>query len=154
MTTRNENLALMVTTSRECRHTLGLLSDDDCWSLFMGYASGFAAIVNPEYMGLIQQKVIKEIQGLPLPVKNLANTFYSMKINEWLENPETWEVMDAELFEAFHLSYRYLPLHLKICFAYLPYSQRVMNSKRKKLFFYGWPKILFHSRGTANNKMI
>ncbi|KAJ4723939.1 putative LRR and NB-ARC domains-containing disease resistance protein [Melia azedarach] len=101
-------------------YNLELLSDADCWSLFLEHAfqgRGFIEDQSSEF----HDRVVAKCGGLPLVAKTLGGLLRSNREDAWddilssnvLNFPQQNGVLPV-----LQLSYHYLPSHLKRCFAY------------------------------------
>ncbi|KAL5548846.1 hypothetical protein UlMin_004077 [Ulmus minor] len=106
-------------------HELKLVSDDDCWQIFVKHA--FVDNQSPtKELHKIGLEIVKRCKGLPLAVKSVAGLLRSTPNPEgWREilNSDIWQLQFQEnlnnhIVPALWLSYRFLPSVLKRCFAY------------------------------------
>ncbi|MED6111948.1 hypothetical protein PIB30_057117 [Stylosanthes scabra] len=124
VTTRDNNVVDVVKPIST--YTLALLSEKDCWSLFVKHA-----LLSPESMEYstlepVGRELIKKCKGLPLAVESLGALFRATNYNErdWdnVLKSELWEVFEDqkndEMIPALRISYYYLPSNLKRCFVY------------------------------------
>ncbi|KAL5548748.1 hypothetical protein UlMin_003979 [Ulmus minor] len=111
--------------SNQAMHELKVVSDDDCWQIFVKHAfvDNQAPTKELKEIGL---EIVKRCKGLPLAVKSVAGLLHSTS------NPEGWrEILDSDIWQlqfqenlknnivpALWLSYHFLPPALKRCFAY------------------------------------
>ncbi|KAF5471266.1 hypothetical protein F2P56_011711 [Juglans regia] len=75
--------------------------------------------MNPE-LEAIGRQIVEKCKGLPLAVKTIgALLSFNVNADNWNEKlkSELWD-MSTEIIPALRLSYKYLPSHLKRCFAY------------------------------------
>ncbi|KAI9185592.1 hypothetical protein LWI28_008625 [Acer negundo] len=118
VTTRSTEVALTM-RPRE-RYDLKLLSDGDCWEMFVTHAfnnRGTDARWNED---MIREKVVQKCKGLPLAAKTLGSLLYYKEIeDEWMSilNSKIWDI-ESNILPVLRLSYYHLPSHLKRCFAY------------------------------------
>jgi hypothetical protein len=121
VTTRNDSVASImhfVPTDH-----LKPLKEEDCWSLFAKHAfhdGNFGAHLELEAIG---RQIVKKCEGLPLAVKAIGSLLRSkLGIDEWekILKSELWDspIDKTDILPALRLSYKYLPSHLKQCFAY------------------------------------
>ncbi|KAK3218785.1 hypothetical protein Dsin_012755 [Dipteronia sinensis] len=83
-----------------------LLSDDDCWSIFVRHAYESKDIATYHNIELIRQKVVQLCKGLPWAAKTVGSFLHSkQREEEWLDilNTKVWELSDEK--EAFKLNY-------------------------------------------------
>ena len=122
VTTRSENVASIMGTVPT--HHLKHLTDEECWKVFTKHASSgvngdFTSISCLERIG---REIIKKCKGLPLAATTLGGLLRStLDVGKWerIAKSEFWELTDEQsnILPALRLSYRYLPSHLKRCFA-------------------------------------
>nr|XP_025616446.1 putative disease resistance protein At3g14460 [Arachis hypogaea] len=119
LTTRSGNVAsVFAPNSLHCR--LSLLSEEDCWKVFLKHSSISTGSKQYAILEPIGRKIVEKCKGLPLAVKTLGGLLRN-KYNEG-----DWEnVLDSKIWElsedvspALRVSYHYLPSHLKRCFVY------------------------------------
>ncbi|XP_040990985.1 LOW QUALITY PROTEIN: putative disease resistance protein At3g14460 [Juglans microcarpa x Juglans regia] len=118
VTTRERRVASIMHST--AIYDLKTLQNDDCWSLFSKHAfhSGNSN-AHPE-LEVIGRQIVKRCKGLPLAVKTIGALLWSeLDIREWnkIMMSEIWD-LQSDIIPALRLSYKYLPLHLKRCFAY------------------------------------
>ncbi|XP_062080041.1 putative disease resistance protein RGA3 [Humulus lupulus] len=139
VTTRNKTVADSIGTVDP--HYLKQLSKDECWELFAKHASrGYLDmfIENPK-LERIEREVAKKCNGLPLAAKVLGGLLRSTLNAERWEQVATsniWEMTDKRskvLPAALEVSYRYLPAHLKKCFAYCSLFPKGCEFERQEL---------------------
>ncbi|XP_025634705.2 putative disease resistance RPP13-like protein 1 [Arachis hypogaea] len=122
LTTRTRNVdSVMSTTNRH--YKLDILSDEDCWSLFLKHSS--ISTSSREYVILEQigKKIVEKCKGLPLAVKTLGGLLRNKdNVEDWenIRESKIWELSEDEskIVPALRVSYHYLPSHLKRCFVY------------------------------------
>ncbi|KAL4338145.1 hypothetical protein AHAS_Ahas12G0180900 [Arachis hypogaea] len=122
VTTRNDTTADVVKTISA--HKLSLLSERDCWSLFVKCV--FLSPESKEYSTLepVGRELVKKCKGLPLAVESLGallRTNYDEEDWDRVLKSELWEVFEDqndEIIPALNMSYHYLPSSLKRCFVY------------------------------------
>ncbi|XP_031248245.1 putative disease resistance protein RGA3 [Pistacia vera] len=118
VTTRKEIVANVIGTTKII--SLGVLSEDECWSLFSQLAIFEATNKEFEEIG---KKIVKKCKGLPLAVKTLGSLLhFKRKFEEWenVLNSEIWEleVVEERIFPPLLFSYYDLSSILKKCFSY------------------------------------
>ncbi|CAL5201535.1 unnamed protein product [Lathyrus oleraceus] len=136
ITTREQKVA-------EVAHTFPIqrlepLSDEDCWSLLSKHAFGNEDHVRDKYQNLeeIGRKIARKCGGLPIAAKTLGGLMRSKVVEkEWTSilNSDIWNLRNDAILPALHLSYQYLPSHLKRCFAYCSIFPKDYPLDRKKL---------------------
>lgn len=120
VTTRNEKVAKIMGTMDHDIYRLGLLSDEDCWSLLAYMALPGRNKMEFEEVG---KKIARKCNGSPLAAKTLGSLLrFKESIDEWenVFNSEVWglEEVKEKLFSHMLLSYNELsPMH-KRCFSY------------------------------------
>nr|XP_015886907.3 putative disease resistance RPP13-like protein 1 [Ziziphus jujuba var. spinosa]XP_024931701.2 putative disease resistance RPP13-like protein 1 [Ziziphus jujuba var. spinosa]XP_024931702.2 putative disease resistance RPP13-like protein 1 [Ziziphus jujuba var. spinosa]XP_024931703.2 putative disease resistance RPP13-like protein 1 [Ziziphus jujuba var. spinosa]XP_048333707.1 putative disease resistance RPP13-like protein 1 [Ziziphus jujuba var. spinosa] len=120
VTTRSEKVANMM--GDVWNYRLQIMSEDDCWSLFVKHAFGYKEVGARPDLEEIGRLVVRKCKGIPLAVKALGGLLRSeQNPQEWkkiLKN-DVWDSSGKEhILPALWLSYYYLPGHLKRCFAY------------------------------------
>ncbi|KDO55760.1 hypothetical protein CISIN_1g000692mg [Citrus sinensis] len=120
VTTRSVDVALTMGSGGYCE--LKLLSDDDCWSVFVKHAFESRDAGTHENLESIRQKVVEKCKGLPLAARALGGLLRSrQRFVEWddILDSKIWDLHDEiEIPSVLKLSYHHLPSHLKRCFAY------------------------------------
>ncbi|KAG2671274.1 hypothetical protein I3760_14G126300 [Carya illinoinensis] len=119
VTTREERVASVMQTT--LTYNLKPLPEKECWSLFVRHAfRGSISDMHPE-LESIGRQIVGKCKGLPLAVKTIGALLWS-KVNadDWnrILKSEVWDMPTTEIIPALRLSYKYLPSHLKRCFAY------------------------------------
>ncbi|XP_057741617.1 putative disease resistance protein At3g14460 isoform X1 [Arachis stenosperma] len=122
VTTRNDTTADVVKTVSA--YKLNLLSERDCWSLFVKCVS--LSPESKEYSTLepVGRELVKKCEGPPLAVESLGallRTNYDEEHWDRVLKSELWEVFEDqndEIIPALNMSYHYLPSSLKRCFVY------------------------------------
>nr|DAD36574.1 TPA_asm: hypothetical protein HUJ06_007215 [Nelumbo nucifera] len=105
-------------------HDLQILSNESCWELIKRRAFAEETMLSVEPgLEAIGREVAKKCKGLPLAASTIGSLLYSSKpdVEEWenILQSDMWNSEgDDELPASLSLSYHYLPLHLKHCFAY------------------------------------
>lgn len=120
VTTCSTDVALTVGTAEY--YNLKLLSDDDCWSVFVKHAFEKRDVGLHRHMGSIRKKVVQKCRGLPLAAETLGGLLRCKQSDdEWDEilNSKIWYLSEeSNILPVLRLSYHHLPSHLKRCFAY------------------------------------
>ncbi|GAU20186.1 hypothetical protein TSUD_352500 [Trifolium subterraneum] len=136
ITTREQKVAEIARTFPI--HKLEPLSDEDCWSLLSMHAIGGEYLGRGKYPKLeaIGRKISRKCNGLPIAAKALSGLM-RLKVDEkeWnaILNSDIWKLQNDKILPALHLSYQYLPSHLKVCFAYCSIFSKDYSLDRKKL---------------------
>ncbi|XP_062081339.1 putative disease resistance RPP13-like protein 1 [Humulus lupulus] len=143
VTTRNEDIALMMRTMHVQPYELKEISYENCWKLFAEHV--FDNIGSNEVhrdMKKIGKQIVKKCKGLPLAVKSMAGLLRSMSTSEeWRHvlQSDIWELSncrDIGIVPALWLSYRFLPPYLKSCFSFLsifPKDYEFRKDDREKI---------------------
>ncbi|EYU21424.1 hypothetical protein MIMGU_mgv1a0189591mg, partial [Erythranthe guttata] len=127
VTTRNERVAIMMMgefiKNDQMIHRLGVLNDEDCWSLLRRIALCGKNKDECEEFENTGKKITKKCNGLPLAAKTLGSLLrFKNTLEEWesVLNSEIWELEEVEddLFRHLFLSYNELSPTLKRCFSY------------------------------------
>ncbi|KAG7950900.1 hypothetical protein I3843_13G140100 [Carya illinoinensis] len=132
VTTREKPVASII---RSTIYDLKTLQDDDCWLLFSKHAfySGNSD-AHPE-LEVIGRKIVERCKGLPLAVKTTGALLWSeLDVKEWnkIMMSEIWD-LQSDIIPALRLSYKYLPLHLKRCFAYCSIFPKDYDFEKEEL---------------------
>ncbi|XP_031248296.1 putative disease resistance protein RGA3 [Pistacia vera] len=133
VTTRKENVANFIGTTNKI--LLGILPEDECWSLFSQLA--IFETTNKEFEE-IGRKIVKRCKGLPLAIKTLGSLLrFKREFEEWenvLES-EIWELeeVEQEVFRPLLLSYYDLAPTLKKCFSYCAMFPKDYKIEREQL---------------------
>ncbi|KAK2440250.1 putative disease resistance RPP13 protein [Trifolium repens] len=114
------------------------LSNEECWSLLSKHALGGDEFHESKNTTLeeIGRKIAKKCGGLPIAANTLGGLLRSkVDTNEWTSilNSNVWNLPNNNILPALHLSYQYLPSHLKRCFAYCSIFPKDCPLDRKKL---------------------
>jgi hypothetical protein len=122
ITTRSLKVSLMTGTIQA--HSLPLLSNDDCLSIFTQHALGASNFNAHSNLQDIGEKFVERCKGLPLAARTLGGLLRTIKKerNEWEDvlKSKIWDIPEARsgIVPALMLSYHHLPSHLKRCFMY------------------------------------
>ncbi|XP_062173765.1 putative disease resistance protein At3g14460 [Alnus glutinosa] len=121
VTTRSDSVASIMRTVPTDR--LKPLLEEDCWSLFANHAfHDYNSDARPK-LEVIGRQIVKKCKGLPLAAKTIGGLLrFKLNVNEWekILKSELWDspLNKTDILPALRLSYKYLPSHLKQCFAY------------------------------------
>ncbi|XP_047067600.1 putative disease resistance protein RGA1 [Lolium rigidum] len=99
-------------------YTVDPLNSDDCWALLKEHA--FPSDHQDIYQDLqpIGEQIAAKLNGSPLAAKVVGGLLGDTGSKDhWIKIMEAG-LQDNTLFSALRLSYKYLPVHLKRCFAY------------------------------------
>ncbi|KAG6673033.1 putative disease resistance protein RGA4 [Carya illinoinensis] len=125
ITTRNENVSLLVGAVTVTPYRLELLSKEACLSIFAQVALDATDFSAHSELKDISEDFVRKCKGLPLAVKAVGSLLRIKQYpNEWKKvlKSEIWDIdRDKEksmLVPALMLSYHHLPIYLKRCFAY------------------------------------
>ncbi|KAF3441334.1 hypothetical protein FNV43_RR15248 [Rhamnella rubrinervis] len=123
VTTRLPKIAEVLVTVDSTALDLRLLSEADCWLLFLKHAFNNVDPSSYPHLEEIGKKIVEKCRGNPLAVKSLACLLHSQLDPKKWENVlvnDIWEFDQGEgdILPALWLSYYYLPRHLKRCFVY------------------------------------
>ncbi|XP_061951433.1 putative disease resistance protein RGA3 [Populus nigra] len=124
VTTRKRNVASRMGSSPTDILELGLLSTDECWSLFSRLA--FFEKNSRERGDLedIGRQIAAKCKGLPLAAKSLGSLLrFKSRIEEWesVLNSHVWESAEeaeSKILAPLWLSYYDLPSDMRRCFSY------------------------------------
>ncbi|KAK3200130.1 hypothetical protein Dsin_023545 [Dipteronia sinensis] len=136
VTTRLEDVALAVKPAQS--YELKLLSDNDCWSLFVNHAIETSDFDAPRLnMDFFRKRVLEKCKGLPLAAKTLGGLLRSKQTDdEWEDilNSTLWEIPEESgILPVLRLSYYHLPPHLKRCFSYCAILPKDYEFEAKEL---------------------
>ncbi|KAF9660612.1 hypothetical protein SADUNF_SadunfUnG0007500 [Salix dunnii] len=123
VTTRNKKVANIMGSSSTDILELGLLTPDECWSLFSQFAFFEKNSRQRENLEGTGRKIAERCKGLPLAAKTLGSLLrFKRSRAEWesVFNNHVWEIEDAEdkLLAPLWLSYHDLPTKMRPCFLY------------------------------------
>ncbi|XP_068501470.1 putative disease resistance RPP13-like protein 1 isoform X1 [Phaseolus vulgaris] len=120
VTTRGEKVA---SSMRSEVHLLKQLAEDECWKVFENHALKDGDLELNDELMKVGRRIVEKCKGLPLALKTIGCLLRTKSsISDWKNILESniWELPKehSEIIPALFLSYRYLPSHLKRCFAY------------------------------------
>ncbi|KAM6547031.1 hypothetical protein CsatB_027767 [Cannabis sativa] len=158
VTTRNGKVADKIGTVDT--HQLRELSEDECWALFVKHASSgnsrnFTENPNLERIG---REISKKCNGLPLAAKVLGGFLRStLDVGRWkqIASNNIWELTHERsegLPAALEVSYFYLPLHLKRCFAFCSIFPKGYQFQKQELVLL-WMAENLVMRSKENRRM-
>ncbi|XVE81400.1 hypothetical protein DITRI_Ditri15bG0060300 [Diplodiscus trichospermus] len=122
VTTRS--FAVSSTMGASYAHSLEVLSEDDCLSVFAQHSLGASHFEGRPDLREVAEKIARKCQGLPLAAKTLGGLLRTNVDHDAWEKileSEIWKLSDHHecgIIPALRLSYHHLPPHLKRCFAY------------------------------------
>ncbi|KAI9400772.1 hypothetical protein POPTR_001G029300v4 [Populus trichocarpa] len=153
VTTRNESVASVMRTVATYR--LKELTNDDCWFLFAKHAfdDGNSSL-HPD-LQVIGREIVRKCKGLPLAAKTLGGLLRSKRdAKEWMKilRSDMWDLPIDNILLALRLSYRYLPSHLKQCFAYSAIFPKGYEFQKEELLFL-WMAEGFINQPKGNMEM-
>ncbi|CAK8565029.1 unnamed protein product [Lathyrus sativus] len=136
ITTRQQKVAEMAKTFPI--YKLDPLSHEDCWCILSKHALGSDEYLSGQNIAFeeIGRKIARKCDGLPIAAKTLGGLLRSrVDTTEWtaILNSQVWNLPNDNIMPALHLSYQYLPSHLKRCFAYCSIFPKDYPLDRKKL---------------------
>ena len=123
VTTRKKNVASSMGSSPIDILELGLLSTEECWSLFSQFACFEKTSREYDNLEDIGRQIAAKCKGLPLAAKSLGSLLrFKSRIEEWKNvlNSHVWEIKEAEskILAPLWLSYFDLPSEMRQCFSY------------------------------------
>ncbi|KAJ8759540.1 hypothetical protein K2173_007160 [Erythroxylum novogranatense] len=134
ITTRNDGVAAAVSFSTIFR--LDVLASTECWQLFCKHAFEDENCGDYPHLEEIGKEIVKRCEGLPLVVKVMGGILRSKRnVKDWenvLRN-DLWKFSKDDVLPVLRLSYRYLPSHLKQCFAYCSIFPKDYMFKKEQL---------------------
>jgi len=136
VTTRSHYVASVMRATST--HPLKELPKENCWALFAKHAFHDGNSNAHGELVEIGRKIMKKCGGLPLAIKTIGALLGSKSdVDEWdkILKSELWDLpIDAiGIFPALRLSYKYLPSHLKRCFAYCSIFPKGYAFKKEQL---------------------
>ncbi|KAF2910926.1 putative disease resistance RPP13-like protein 1 [Oryza sativa Japonica Group] len=121
VTTRNVAVARLVQTMPH--FTIDHLSPHESWTLFERTVAVHDNIIQGNLVD-IAKKIVQKCDRLPLAIKTLGSMLrYESDESRWIDvlESELWDLDKAhnEILPALELSYKNMPMHLKLCFVSL-----------------------------------
>ncbi|KAM3196358.1 hypothetical protein ACQJBY_072187 [Aegilops geniculata] len=140
ITTREGDVAALA--SREHILTLEALPEDKAWDLFC--KKTFSRDTNhacPLELKPLSKKIANKCKGLPLAIVSVGSLLNVREktVAEWrrINNQLSWEIINNSRLDhiknVLHLSFIYLPTHLKSCFLYCSLFPEDYLFRRKQL---------------------
>ncbi|XP_020162709.1 disease resistance protein RPM1 [Aegilops tauschii subsp. strangulata] len=140
ITTRQGDVAALASQGHVL--TLEPLPEDKAWDLFC--KKSFPKETNhhcPEELRLLSEEILSKCKGLPLAIVSIGSLLHVREktVEEWkrINDQLSWEILNNSRLDhirnVLHLSYIYLPTHLKSCFLYCSLFPEDYLFHRKKL---------------------
>ncbi|KAM3206592.1 hypothetical protein ACQJBY_061979 [Aegilops geniculata] len=140
ITTREGDVAALA--SREHILTLEALPENKAWDLFC--KKTFSRDTNhacPLELKPLSEKIANKCKGLPLAIVSVGSLLHVREktVAEWrrINNQLSWEIINNSRLDhiknVLHLSFIYLPTHLKSCFLYCSLFPEDYLFRRKQL---------------------
>ncbi|CAL4996482.1 unnamed protein product [Urochloa decumbens] len=138
VTTRHENIAHLVSTSNCKPVQLEGLPDDIFWEFFKRCAFDKVEPESYPHLQEIGRRIASRLCGTPLAAKTLGRLLNSnLTKQHWMNinNSELWEQeqKEGEILPALRLSYLYLPVELRRCFAFCSIFPKDYSFKRHEI---------------------
>ncbi|XP_060961079.1 putative disease resistance protein At3g14460 [Cannabis sativa] len=158
VTTRNGKVADIIRTVDT--HQLRELSEDECWVLFMKHASSgnYRKFTENPHLERIGKEISKKCNGLPLAAKVLGGILRStLDAERWkhIAMNNLWELTHERsktVPAALEVSYYFVPLHLKGCFAFCSIFPKGYPIQREELVLL-WMAENLVMRSKGNRRM-
>ncbi|KAL5543807.1 hypothetical protein UlMin_007591 [Ulmus minor] len=139
VTTRSTRVASIAAPNQPL-HLLPELPKEDCWRLFAKtvFTSDQDRDAHPD-LEEIGKKIVEKCKGLPLSVKSVGGILRGDRDPEKWESilrSSVWELLyqnNKNIIPSLWLSYRYLPSHLKRCFAYCSIFTKGIRFRKERL---------------------
>ncbi|XP_060968273.1 putative disease resistance protein RGA4 [Cannabis sativa] len=122
VTTRSKKIANF-TSSKGQLHKLGILNQDQSWTLFkrMAFKNG----QEPQNSNIVKigKEIVERCKGVPLAIRTTGNLLYNENLeSKWSSlNKEFSKIPQAseeDIMPTLRLNYDHLPSHLRLCLAY------------------------------------
>nr|ACJ22815.1 NBS-LRR type putative disease resistance protein CNL-B18 [Phaseolus vulgaris]ACZ74714.1 CNL-B18 [Phaseolus vulgaris] len=135
VTTREEKVASNMSSKV---HRLKQLRKEECWNVFENHALKDGDLELNDELKEIGRRIVDRCKGLPLALKTIGCLLRTKSsISDWknILESEIWELPkeNNEIIPALFMSYRYLPSHLKKCFAYCALFPKDYEFEKKEL---------------------
>ncbi|XVF82298.1 hypothetical protein PTKIN_Ptkin16aG0035000 [Pterospermum kingtungense] len=120
-------------------HSLEILSEDDCLSVFAQHSLGARDFAGHPNLKEVGEKIVRKCNGSPLAAKTLGGLLRtSVKYDAWkrILESEIWKLSSDHrcgIIPALQLSYHHLPSQLKRCFAYCSILPKDYEFEEKEL---------------------
>ncbi|KAH9782487.1 putative disease resistance protein [Citrus sinensis] len=137
VTTRHSNVA---STMGSVEHySLKLLSDEDCWSVFVKHGFESKDAGAHQFSELFRKKIVAKCGGLPLAASTLGGLLRTRHTEDAWEDilsSKMWDLpQQTDILPVLRLSYHYLPSHLKRCFTYCATFPKDYEFEKNELVF-------------------
>ncbi|XP_017975262.1 PREDICTED: putative disease resistance protein RGA1 [Theobroma cacao] len=148
VTTRSDNVALVMGTIPERRHHPRKLVDDECWSIIKEKVFGSASI--PPELEVIGKDIAKKCRGVPLVARVIGGTMSNKRDKEeWLsiKRCNIWDSLERNnsILHVLKLSFDRLPSpSLKRCFAYCSNFPKDFCIEREQLIQFWMAEGFLH----------
>nr|XP_007150950.1 hypothetical protein PHAVU_004G008400g [Phaseolus vulgaris]ESW22944.1 hypothetical protein PHAVU_004G008400g [Phaseolus vulgaris] len=147
VTTRSEKVA---SNMRSKVHHIKQLGEDECWKVFENHALKDGDLELNDELKDIGRRIVEKCKGLPLALKTigcLLRTQSSISYWKSILESDIWELLkeNSEIITALFLSYRYLPSHLKRCFAYCALFPKDYEFVKEELILLWMAQNFLHS---------
>lgn len=107
--------------SNECEFHLDRMDEEEFWEFFKLCAFGSQSSQEKPLLIDIAKTMVRRLNGLPLEARMLGGLLNAnVDLNHWstIMNTEIWQIPEYGLLPVLQISYHYLPVPLKQCFAF------------------------------------
>nr|XP_048330352.1 putative disease resistance protein RGA4 isoform X2 [Ziziphus jujuba var. spinosa] len=122
MITTRSQIVGKITSSTMKPYMLGILDEDESWSLFKEAAFEHGHEPNNHDTKKTAMEIVNKCGGIPLAIRTIGTMLYSKPEAQWSSFLEmefsTMHQNKNDILPTLKLSYDNLPSHLKCCFAY------------------------------------
>uniref|UniRef100_A0A0E0LDX7 NB-ARC domain-containing protein n=1 Tax=Oryza punctata TaxID=4537 RepID=A0A0E0LDX7_ORYPU len=141
VTTRTKKVADGMNENVDLQVKLGLLPDEDCWTLFKKRALTSTTTIN-RHMERTGRMIVEKCQGLPLAVKSLGYILRHLPqtLDQWaaILCSDIWAeddgpFSDKKVIPSLKLSYYNMPPYMRLCFAYCSVFPKGSHIQRSSL---------------------